>query len=91
VNSSRIYLPPDGPPNANRRVAARYAAGAPAPLSGHAWPETLERLPGTVALYEERVGRGRVIAFTEDPNFRGYWRGANRLFLNAVVLGPSAP
>jgi hypothetical protein len=32
-----------------------------------------------------------VIAFSEDPNFRGYWRGANRLFLNAVVLGPSAP
>jgi hypothetical protein len=26
-----------------------------------------------------------------DPNFRGYWRGANRLFLNAVLLGPMAP
>jgi hypothetical protein len=32
-----------------------------------------------------------VIAFAEDPNFRGYWRGADRLFLNAVVFGPNAP
>jgi hypothetical protein len=91
VNSSRIYLPPEGPPSASRRVAVRYASDAPTRLAGHAWDETLARLPGSVMLYEERAGRGRVIAFSEDPNFRGYWRGANRLFLNAVVLGPSAP
>ncbi len=42
-----------------------------------------------VFVYEERVGQGRVIAFAEDVNFRGFWRGANRLFLNAVVVGPS--
>ena len=35
--------------------------------------------------------RSRVIAFAEDPNYRGFHRGLNRLFLNAVVLGPSAP
>jgi hypothetical protein len=90
VNSSRIYLEPDGPPNANRRVVARYAP-KDALLSGHAWEESKERLPGKVAVYEERVGQGRVIAFAEDPNFRGYHRGMNRMFLNAVVLGPSAP
>ncbi|HSL83249.1 MAG TPA: M14 family zinc carboxypeptidase [Thermoanaerobaculia bacterium] len=96
VASSRIYLAPEGPPAAGRRVAARYAApgGAGAPpllLSGHAWPESLERLPGAVFASEERVGRGRVIAFAEDLSFRGYWRGADRLLLNAVVLGPGAP
>lgn len=45
--------------------------------------------PGSVLVYEERVGRGRVIAFTEDVDFRAYNRGLNRLFLNAVVVGPS--
>ncbi len=40
-------------------------------------------------MYEERVGQGRVIAFAEDVNFRGFWGGANRLFLNAAVLGPN--
>jgi hypothetical protein len=90
VDSDRIYLAPDGPPNAGRRVVARYAQGNPL-LSGHAWPESRERLPGAVAVYEQRVGRGRVIAFAEEPNFRAYARGMNRMFLNAVVLGPGAP
>jgi hypothetical protein len=87
VDSDRLYLAPDAPPSSGRRVVATYTDL----ISGHAWPESLERVPGTVAVYEQRVGRGRVIAFTEDPNYRGYHRGMNRLFLNAVVLGPSAP
>jgi hypothetical protein len=60
-------------------------------LSGHAWAETLERLPDAVYVYEERVGAGRVIAFAEDVNYRAFCRGTDRLFLNAVVVGPSAP
>ncbi len=88
VDSDRLYLPPDGPPSSSRRVVARFAENGL--LSGHAWQETLDRLPETVFAYEQRVGGGRVIAFTEDVNYRAYWRGANRMFLNAVILGPSA-
>ncbi len=91
VDSDRLLLPAEGPPSTKRRVVARIATGERAKISGHAWPETLERIGGAVFAYEERVGRGRVIAFAEDPNYRGYFRGANRLFLNAVILGPSAP
>lgn len=91
VTSSRIYLAPEGPPSSARRIVGRYGSADDLKLSGHAWPESLERMPGTVFAYEERIEGGRVIAFAEDLNFRGYWRGANRLFLNAVVLGPSAP
>jgi hypothetical protein len=72
-------------------VVARYAGADALRLSGHLWPESAERLPGAVFAYEERVGLGRVVLFAEDLNFRAYWRGANRLFLNAVVLSPSAP
>ena len=90
VNSSRLLLPPDGPPASRQRVIATYAPERPL-RAGHAWPETLDRIPGAVYAYEERVGDGRVILFAEDPNFRAYHRGVNRLFLNAVVLGPSAP
>lgn len=90
VTSARLYLPPEGAPNSRRRVIAAYGTDRPR-MAGHVWPESLERMPGTVFAYEERIGQGRVIAFAEEPNFRAYHRGLNRLFLNAVVLGPSAP
>lgn len=88
--SDRHYLAPEGPPNANRRIAVQLPEG-PLISSGHLWPENIEQLPGAVLAYEEIVGRGRIIAFAEDLSFRGFWRGGNRLFLNAVLLGPSAP
>jgi len=91
VTSDRIYLEPEGAPDSSKRPFARYSSTDPLVLSGHIWAESGERLPGTLFAYEERVGEGRVILFAEDPNFRAYWRGANRLFLNAVVLSPSAP
>ncbi|MEX2527466.1 MAG: M14 family metallopeptidase [Gemmatimonadota bacterium] len=90
VRSSRLYLPPDAPPAGGRRVVGTFASEDPL-ISGHAWPETLERMGGSVWAYEERAGSGRVIAFSEDLNFRSFWRGGQRLFLNAVVFGPSAP
>ncbi|NIR42787.1 MAG: hypothetical protein GWN99_02835 [Gemmatimonadetes bacterium] len=90
LNSSTIYLMPEGPPSSRVRAVATYSTPDPL-LSGHAWSETLERVPGAVYAYEERVGSGRVIAFAEDLNFRAYCRGLNRLFLNAAVVGPSAP
>ncbi len=91
VNSSRLLEAPKGPPRSGRRVIARYSEGGSLLMSGHAWSESLERLPGKVFAYEEIVGNGRIIAFAEDVNFRGYWRGVDRLFLNAVLIGPSAP
>jgi hypothetical protein len=32
-------------------------------------------------------GRGAIISFTDNPNFRGYWLGTNKLFLNAIYYG----
>lgn len=91
VTSNRVFLEPEGPPASDKRVVGRYGKAEELRISGHLWPENTERLAEAVFAYEERIGRGRVIAFSEDLNFRAYWRGANRLFLNAVVLGPSAP
>lgn len=92
VEGNRVYLPPDGAPTAGRRSVGRLAADSTQlRMAGVLWPEAVARLTASVFLYEERVGRGRVIAFAEDPNYRGFWRGADRLFLNAVVVGPSAP
>ena len=58
---------------------------------GHHFPGVGQSALDRLRRVLERIGDGRVILFAEDLNFRAYWRGANRLFLNAVVLSPSAP
>lgn len=96
VFSDRLFTAPEGPVTPEKQVVIRYAGDGrdetverAVVWSGHAWDESLQRLPGKVFAYVEEVGQGRVVAFAEDLDFRGYWRGADRLFLNAVVLGPS--
>lgn len=66
---------------------ATVIAYTDAPLySGYASEDNVERLAGTPALIAERYGRGSVILFADNPNFRGYWYGTNKLFLNALFL-----
>jgi hypothetical protein len=67
----------------------RYAPEPRLRIAGYLWPEVPSRLGDSPFLWTESVGRGRVIAFAVDPNFRDMWRGLRPLFANAVFLGPS--
>ena len=49
--------------------------------------ENLKKLESTVSLLVSKIGQGRAIMFSDNPNFRGAWYGTNRLFLNAILLG----
>lgn len=89
IFSSRHYLYPDGTPSSGQRMPVKVQEQN-FEIAGHIWEESKERLGGNTLVYEERIGSGRIILFSEDTNFRGYWRGPDRLFLNAVLLGPSA-
>ncbi len=57
-------------------------------VSGFTWPDVEKLLPTKAFLIHQPRGRGHVIAFTEEPNFRAYTYGMNLLFLNAVFFGP---
>ena len=46
-----------------------------------------ERIAGSAAVVVSAVESGRVILFSDNPNFRAFWFGTNRLFLNAVFFG----
>ena len=71
-------------------VAARFPDDPDELLgSGFAFPDSLARLAGTPYLVTERVGAGRAVLFLDDPNFRLFWDGLTRLFMNAVLFGPS--
>ena len=58
----------------------------PPRLSGWISPENQRRLAGKPAVIASRMGRGVVIRLLDDPNFRAYFYGSNRLFLNAIFL-----
>jgi hypothetical protein len=87
VTSDRIFTTPrDVRPG---EVVARFAPEARLRLAGYFWPEVPARLAGSPFLWTETIGRGRIIAFNADPNFRDMWRGLLPLFGNAVLLGLS--
>ena len=67
----------------------RYAPESRLRLAGYMWPEVPARVANSPYLWTERVGRGRVIGFAGDPNFRDMWRGLLPIFANAVLLGGS--
>jgi hypothetical protein len=56
-------------------------------MSGLVWPEASQRIANSAYITRERIGRGQVILFAGEPNFRGAALGTNRLWLNAVVYG----
>ena len=66
--------------------ATVIAYATPPVLSGYASEANRIMLEGTAALIAERKGRGSVILFADDPNFRAYWYGTNKLFLNALFF-----
>jgi hypothetical protein len=56
-------------------------------LSGYLNDMNKERVKNTASLMVSGYGRGSVILFVDNPNFRGTWFGTNRLFFNALFFG----
>ena len=48
-----------------------------------------DELAQTAAVIYQRFGRGGIVAFTEDPNYRAYNEASMLLFINAVLIGPA--
>ena len=69
-------------------TVARFAKKDKLRVSGLLWPEARERWAETVFATREGYGNGQVILFATDPNFRGYFHNTERMFLNAIFLGP---
>ncbi len=56
-------------------------------LSGYVSDKNLGRFKDAAAVVVSRVGQGRSICITDNPNFRGFWYGTNKLFANALFFG----
>ena len=55
--------------------------------SGYSNDENLELIKGSGAVVVSGFGGGKVIAMTDNPNFRAFWYGTNKLFANAIFFG----
>ena len=55
--------------------------------SGWMSKENREAAAGSAAVTVSSLGSGRVINIADNPNFRAYWLGGSKLFLNAIFFG----
>lgn len=46
-----------------------------------------ENLAGKTSILVQGLGRGKLIAFSDDMNFRAFWLGTSRVFTNALYFG----
>ncbi|XPF93332.1 M14 family zinc carboxypeptidase [Colwellia sp. RE-S-Sl-9] len=56
-------------------------------LSGYTDKNLIKRIANTSSLVAHNVGKGRVIATTDNLAFRGYWYGSVKILANSIFFG----
>ena len=56
-------------------------------LSGYISKPNLDSIASTVPFKHKSLGRGEVMLFTDNTNFRAFWYGTNKLLMNAIFFG----
>jgi hypothetical protein len=85
VEGSRIFRPITLDRGVN---VGRYADVDDLVMGGIVWEDAKPQLANKAFLMYQPMGRGQLISFAEDPNYRAYAEATQLLFINAVLLGP---
>ena len=80
--NSTLLLQPSPMPFVN---VALYSSSPQ--LAGYTAPEYIPRISQSAVMLAHNIGKGRVIAMSDNPVFRGYFYGSSRLLVNALYLG----
>ncbi len=56
-------------------------------LSGYISDKNLLELKSTSMFKVGKLGKGKVVYFTDNTNFRAFWYGTNKLLMNAIFFG----
>ena len=75
---------PGFPSSGPGQIVAYY--GESKRLSGYLSKQAADRLRGSGYLLHQARGRGAVVLFDQDPQFRLIWHGLTRLLINAAVF-----
>ena len=81
--NNRIMMEPTENPYAS---PVRYVSEEPQ-LSGYVSDKNHELLEGIAGVVATSHGSGRVILMPDNPNFRAFWLGTNKLFANSLFFG----
>ena len=77
------FLKPSENPYCNPVI---YDAKQPL-MAGYCSAENQGKFKGSASVVVRPSGRGRFILMADNPNFRGFWKATNRLFMNAIFFG----
>jgi hypothetical protein len=55
--------------------------------SGYLYRGYRDKVKNTAVVNIDQVGRGRVVSMVDNLNFRAFWLGTSKIFMNAVVFG----
>jgi len=55
--------------------------------SGWVSKENMDAIKNSAAVIVNSIGNGRVISIADNPNFRAFWLGGSKLFMNAIFFG----
>ncbi|MBN8663694.1 MAG: zinc carboxypeptidase [Chitinophagales bacterium] len=55
--------------------------------SGYLYRGYRDKVKNSAVVNIDQLGRGRVISMVDNLNFRAFWLGTSKIFLNAVVFG----
>jgi hypothetical protein len=89
LNNRKIYFTKNGntillPSKDKYSTVAKYL---PAPyVSGYVSKPNIAKISNTASVLISQFGRGNVVLFAEDPTYRHYWHGTDRLLINSIFF-----
>jgi hypothetical protein len=89
VTSRKLFINKNGPtilvPSTNKYTTVAQYTAKPF-VNGYSNKKNIDRVANSAAIIASASGNGEVVLFADDPTYRGYWLGTNRLFLNAIFF-----
>ncbi|WP_425636675.1 M14 family zinc carboxypeptidase [Algoriphagus yeomjeoni] len=80
--NDNLFLEPSENPYANPLVYTDEPLA-----SGYLHPSNLAGIQNGSVIQVSGIGRGRIVAFADNMNFRAFWFGTNKLYMNAIFFG----
>ncbi len=90
VNNRKIFFTKTGttilqPSKDKYSTIARYLPSSY--ISGYVSKQNIAKISNSASIIASPSGRGVIILFAEDPTYRHYWHGTDRLLINSIFFG----